>query len=73
MSPRLVPAASDPVRRRDRPLGITVDGVPLSGVAGQSLAGVMLAAGRTSWRTGRSGAPGEYSAASVSASTAWSP
>ncbi|WP_329140144.1 (2Fe-2S)-binding protein [Streptomyces sp. NBC_01476] len=57
MSPRLVPAASDPVRRRDRPLGITVDGVPLSGVAGQSLAGVMLAAGRTSWRTGRSGAP----------------
>lgn len=57
MSPRLVPAASDPVRRRDRPLTITVDGEPVAGVAGQSVAGVLLAAGRTSWRRGRTGAP----------------
>ncbi|WP_041998368.1 (2Fe-2S)-binding protein [Streptomyces sp. AcH 505] len=57
MSPRLVPAGSDPVGRRDRPLTITVDGEPLAGVAGQSLAGVLLAAGRTSWRRSPSGAP----------------
>lgn len=48
MSPRLVPAGSDPVGRRDRPLTITVDGEPLAGVAGQSLAGVLLAVSRTS-------------------------
>ncbi|MFI6346985.1 (2Fe-2S)-binding protein [Streptomyces sp. NPDC050560] len=57
MTPRLVPAATDPVRRGDRPLTITVDGTPLPGVAGQSLAGVLLAAGRTAWRTGRDGRP----------------
>jgi D-hydroxyproline dehydrogenase subunit gamma len=32
-------------------LAITVDGETLTGVAGQSIAGVMLAAGRSSWRT----------------------
>jgi predicted molibdopterin-dependent oxidoreductase YjgC len=57
MSPRLVPAGSDAVRRRDRPLTISVDGEPVAGVAGQSLAGVLLAAGRVSWRTAPSGAP----------------
>lgn len=57
MSPRLVPAGSDPAGRRDRPLTITVDGEPYTGVAGQSLAGVLLAAGRTSWRQAPSGAP----------------
>ncbi|MEU8638082.1 (2Fe-2S)-binding protein [Amycolatopsis sp. NPDC048633] len=36
---------------------ITVDGEPLSGTAGQTVAGVLLAAGRMSWRTTRSGAP----------------
>ena len=57
MSPRLVPAGSDPVGRTERPLTVTVDGEPVAGIAGQSLAGVMLAAGRTAWRHGRSGAP----------------
>ncbi|GLY44607.1 proline dehydrogenase [Amycolatopsis sp. NBRC 101858] len=36
---------------------ITVDGEALAGTEGQTVAGVLLAAGRTSWRTTRSGAP----------------
>lgn len=58
MSPRLIRAAADATGRRpERPLRITVDGEPVTGIAGQSIAGVLLAAGRTSWRTARSGAP----------------
>ncbi|NWF30573.1 (2Fe-2S)-binding protein [Streptomyces sp. PKU-EA00015] len=57
MSPRRVPAGSDPVGRRDRPLRITVDGEPLEGAHGQTVAGVLLASGRQSWRRGPSGAP----------------
>ncbi|MGW8379463.1 (2Fe-2S)-binding protein [Streptomyces sp. ODS28] len=60
MSPRLVPArdARDArVRRHDWPLRITVDGEHVDGVEGQSLAGVLLAAGRLSWRRGPTGAP----------------
>lgn len=57
MSPRRVPAASDAVGRRDRALRITVDGEPVEGIAGQTLAGVMLAADRPAWRRARSGAP----------------
>ncbi|WP_284742225.1 (2Fe-2S)-binding protein [Amycolatopsis sp. RTGN1] len=36
---------------------ITVDGEALSGIEGQTVAGVLLAAGRISWRTTRSGEP----------------
>ncbi|GHH71883.1 hypothetical protein GCM10018793_08010 [Streptomyces sulfonofaciens] len=57
MSPRLVPARDDSVRRTDHPLTVTVDGEPVPGIAGQTLAGVLLAAGRTAWRTAGSGAP----------------
>ncbi|MGY1435018.1 (2Fe-2S)-binding protein [Streptomyces reniochalinae] len=57
MSPRLVPAQRDATGRRDRPLRVTVDGVPADGIAGQTLAGLMLASGRTSWRRAPSGAP----------------
>ncbi|MFB4317086.1 (2Fe-2S)-binding protein [Actinomadura sp. 21ATH] len=57
MSPRLVPAGADAVGRTETPLTITVDGEPLPGVAGQTIAGVLLAAGRRSWRAGPSGAP----------------
>ena len=57
MSPRIVGSGADRVRRRDRPLTVTVDGEPLSGIEGQSLAGVLLASGRLSWRRGPSGAP----------------
>ncbi|WP_314173912.1 (2Fe-2S)-binding protein [Streptomyces winkii] len=57
MTPRLVPAASDPVGRGETPLTITVDGEPVPGIAGQTVAGVLLAADRLSWRRSRSGAP----------------
>jgi predicted molibdopterin-dependent oxidoreductase YjgC len=40
-----------------RPIAITVDGETVQGRAGQTVAGVLLAAGRLSWRTTRSGAP----------------
>ncbi|MEU8569240.1 (2Fe-2S)-binding protein, partial [Streptomyces pathocidini] len=57
MSPRRVRAEYDLAGRQDRPLRITVDGEPVDGVAGQTIAGVLLAAGRLAWRRGRSGAP----------------
>jgi D-hydroxyproline dehydrogenase subunit gamma len=38
-------------------LRITVDGEPLDGVAGQTIAGVLIAAGRRSWRQAPSGRP----------------
>ncbi|MFF2808211.1 (2Fe-2S)-binding protein [Streptomyces sp. NPDC058000] len=57
MSPRRVRAESDAVGRQDRPLRIMVDGEPVGGIAGQTIAGVMLAADRLAWRRGRSGAP----------------
>lgn len=41
----------------ERPIAITVDGETVLGAAGQTIAGVLLAAGRLSWRTTRSGAP----------------
>ncbi|WP_326948814.1 (2Fe-2S)-binding protein [Amycolatopsis sp. NBC_01307] len=40
-----------------RPIRIVVDGEPLSGIEGQTVAGILLASGRLSWRTTRSGAP----------------
>jgi D-hydroxyproline dehydrogenase subunit gamma len=58
VSARLVPAAGDAAGRRpDVPLRITVDGEPVDGVAGQTIAGVLLASGRRTWRSGPSGAP----------------
>ncbi|WP_067471819.1 (2Fe-2S)-binding protein [Actinomadura hibisca] len=57
MSPRLLRADADPVGRHDTPLTVTVNGEPLAGVAGQTVAGVLLASGRRSWRAGPSGAP----------------
>ncbi|GHE92350.1 hypothetical protein GCM10014715_55970 [Streptomyces spiralis] len=57
MSPRRVRAESDAVGRQELPLRITVDGEPVDGIAGQTIAGVLLASGRLAWRRGRSGAP----------------
>lgn len=57
MSPRRVRAESDAAGRRERPLRITVDGEPVDGIAGQTIAGVLLAADRPAWRRARSGAP----------------
>ncbi|MFJ8672293.1 (2Fe-2S)-binding protein [Streptomyces sp. NPDC093589] len=56
MSPRRIRADEDVTGRRERPLRITVDGETVDGVAGQTLAGVLLAAGRPAWRRGPSGA-----------------
>lgn len=36
---------------------IDVDGERVAGIDGQTVAGILLAAGRASWRTTRSGAP----------------
>ncbi len=57
MTPRLIPADSDAAGRREIPLTVTVDGEPVTGVTGQTLAGVLLATGRLAWRRGPSGAP----------------
>ncbi|MEU4898665.1 (2Fe-2S)-binding protein [Streptomyces sp. NPDC044780] len=57
MSPRRVRAEADAVGRQERPLRIIVDGEPVDGIAGQTIAGVLLAADRLSWRRQRSGAP----------------
>jgi predicted molibdopterin-dependent oxidoreductase YjgC len=57
MSARRIPGEQDRVGRADRPLWITVDGEWVEGIAGQSFAGVLLAAGQLSWRRTASGAP----------------
>ncbi|BCJ29380.1 (2Fe-2S)-binding protein [Actinocatenispora sera] len=56
MTPRLIRPDDDVLDRDDRPVTITVDGTPVTGVAGQSIAGVLLAAARTAWRYGHAGA-----------------
>ncbi|MFI1912309.1 (2Fe-2S)-binding protein [Nocardia sp. NPDC020380] len=57
MSPSMIPPDSDPVGRADRPLTIVVDGAEMQGVSGQTLASVLLAAGRSHWRTAPNGTP----------------
>ncbi|APU15430.1 MULTISPECIES: (2Fe-2S)-binding protein [Actinoalloteichus] len=48
----MVPSSVDVVGRADEvDIVIEVDGEPVPGVRGQTLAGVLLAAGRDSWRT----------------------
>ncbi|GAB3279607.1 (2Fe-2S)-binding protein [Kineosporia babensis] len=57
--PRRLPAEQDPVRPKDSgPVTITVDGESLSGLQGQSIAGVLMGNGRQSWRRSpRTGRP----------------
>ena len=51
MTARMLPAGDDPILpATPTPLTITVDGVPATGVTGQTLAGVMLASGNLAWR-----------------------
>ncbi|MFI0449973.1 (2Fe-2S)-binding protein [Actinomadura sp. 6N118] len=58
MTPRFVRREDDAAGRRpDTPIEITVDGAPVAGVAGQTIAGVLLAGGRHAWRQGPTGAP----------------
>ncbi|MBP0459321.1 (2Fe-2S)-binding protein [Streptomyces montanisoli] len=41
----------------ETPVTVTVDGEPVRGIAGQTVAGLLLASGRTAWRATGSGAP----------------
>jgi predicted molibdopterin-dependent oxidoreductase YjgC len=51
MSPRLLPFRDDPIRPAPpTPVTITVNGEPVTGVVGQSLAGVILASGTLGFR-----------------------
>lgn len=51
-----MPVDQDPVGPgADRPLTLWVDGEPVPGAAGQTIAGVLLAAGRREWRTTATG------------------
>ncbi|MCY1139084.1 (2Fe-2S)-binding protein [Actinoplanes sp. Pm04-4] len=48
----------DPVRPRPAAsITLVVDGVPVPGVDGQTVAGVLMGAGRLTWRTTRHGRP----------------
>ncbi|MET0854905.1 MAG: (2Fe-2S)-binding protein [Microterricola sp.] len=59
MAARLLPFGDDRARpAAPTPIEISVDGVTATGVAGQSIAGVLLASGRLDWRrTSSAGAP----------------
>ena len=51
MASRLLPFGSDPIQPVEpTPVTITVDGERLTGVAGQSIAGVILASGQIGFR-----------------------
>ena len=52
MAARILPAGSDPILpSATHDIALTLDGENLSGLAGQTIAGVVLASGRLSWRT----------------------
>ncbi|WP_328330284.1 FAD-dependent oxidoreductase [Kribbella sp. NBC_00382] len=56
MSPYLRPAEGDPAEPQPgEPIEITVDGQPVKALPGQSVAAALMADGRDSWRTTRSG------------------
>lgn len=59
MSPQVLPWRRDPIRPTEpTAVSITVDGVGVYGVAGQSIAGVILASGTVGFRkTSGAGAP----------------
>lgn len=52
MTARLVPASNDPVEPiKSTPITITVNGEPVPGVLGQTLAGVLLSSDTMAWRS----------------------
>jgi hypothetical protein len=56
MTARPLPPHQDRVQPGPgRPVAITFDGAPLTGIAGQSIAGVLLASGTMAWRTTAAG------------------
>ena len=51
MAARMLPAHRDPIRpKATTPIEISVDGDPVAGVDGQTIAGMVLATGRLAWR-----------------------
>lgn len=59
MAARLLPFGNDPIRpTTPAAIEISLDGESAAGVAGQSIAGVILASGRLAWRrTSEAGSP----------------
>jgi D-hydroxyproline dehydrogenase subunit gamma len=59
VAPRLLPWRDDPTQPTEPvPLTISVDGLPVTGIVGQSLAGVILASGTVGFRrTSQDGRP----------------
>lgn len=56
MSSSRLPRDRDPVRPlASAPLALTIDGEVVEGLAGQTIAGVLLGSGRLSWRTTSAG------------------
>ena len=51
MAARILPAGSDPIRPGDtRGIALSIDGESIAGLAGQTIAGVVLASGQLAWR-----------------------
>jgi len=50
MTSRTMPADRDPIRPTGTSITISVDGQPTKGLVGQTIAGILLGAGRASWR-----------------------
>ncbi len=57
MSGWLIPHADDDTERTDTLITITFGDEVLHGIAGQTLAGILLINGITAWRTDRTGKP----------------
>ena len=56
MGARMLPAADDPIRPHDTTrVTITVDGEPVTGISGQSIAGIVMACDRLELRRTASG------------------
>ena len=51
MAARILPAAGDPAKPGEtREIALSIDGESISGLAGQTIAGIVLASGRLTWR-----------------------
>ena len=57
MSGWLMAADDDPIGRTDTPITIMLDGEAVPGIAGQTLAGILIANGLSAWRTDTHGGP----------------
>jgi predicted molibdopterin-dependent oxidoreductase YjgC len=56
MTSRMLPPERDVVRPAPAPsISVSIDGEPVEGLEGQSIAGVLLGSGRLAWRTTAAG------------------